>query len=191
MRERIAAAAARMMAVDGIDDFALAKRKAARQLGAEATQALPGNEEVEEHLRAYQSLYQGEEQRARLQFLRRQAIDLMGRLQAFRPYLCGPVLKGTAGRYGEIDLQLFTDDAKAVELFFLNQGIEYGVAEKRHFAGDQMRSVPVLEFEWNETRVSIAVFSANDERSVLSKLPRGPGYRKSRRNGTLAAYRRG
>src|SRR3990172_5650810 len=41
MRARIAAAAARIMAEDGVEDFALAKRKAARQLGAEDTQALP------------------------------------------------------------------------------------------------------------------------------------------------------
>ena len=36
MRARIAAAAARIMAEDGIDNFALAKRKAARSLGAQA-----------------------------------------------------------------------------------------------------------------------------------------------------------
>jgi len=173
MRQRIAAAAARIMAVDGIDDFALAKRKAARQLGAEATQALPANEEIEEQLRAYQSLYQGEEQRARLAFLRRQALHLMGRLQPFRPYLCGPVLKGTAGRYSEIDLQLFTDDAKGVELFFLNNAIEYDVSEQRHFAGDQMRSVPVFQVDWNDARANIAVFGANDERSVLKSSPSG------------------
>ena len=46
MRSRIAAAAARIMAEDGIEDFALAKRKAARQLGADATHALPDNAEV-------------------------------------------------------------------------------------------------------------------------------------------------
>src|SRR5215510_7849267 len=65
MRNRIAAAAARLMAEDGLEDFALAKRKAARQLGAEDTQSLPKNEEIEAELRAYQSLYQGEEQRER------------------------------------------------------------------------------------------------------------------------------
>ncbi len=167
MRQRVAAAAARMMAEDGIDDFALAKRKAARQLGAEATQALPGNDEIEEQLRAYQSLYQGEELRARLQFLRRQALELMEHLRPFRPYLSGPVLKGTAGRYSEIDLQLFTDDAKAVELYFLNEGIAYGVAEQKYFGGDQVRAVPVLQLEWNEVRVNVAVFKANDERAVL------------------------
>ena len=44
MRERIAAAAARIMAEEGIDDFALAKRKAARRLGAPDSEALPGND---------------------------------------------------------------------------------------------------------------------------------------------------
>ncbi len=53
MRAAIAAAAARIMAESGIDNFALAKRKAARQLGATEKQGLPGNEEVEAELRAY------------------------------------------------------------------------------------------------------------------------------------------
>src|SRR2546426_228906 len=56
MRARIAAAAARLMAEDGIDDFALAKRKAARQLGAADTQSLPRNDEIEAELRAYRAL---------------------------------------------------------------------------------------------------------------------------------------
>src|SRR5262245_41183403 len=60
-RARIAAAAARLMAEDGIDDFALAKRKAAKQLGALETQALPGNDEIEAELRAYLALYQADE----------------------------------------------------------------------------------------------------------------------------------
>src|SRR6266498_1831102 len=92
MRARIAATAARLMAEDGIEDFALAKRKAARQLGAEDTQSLPKNEEIEIELRAYQSLYQGEEQRERIQYLREHALGAMQLLAQFRPYLAGPVL---------------------------------------------------------------------------------------------------
>src|SRR5438105_15216499 len=87
MRARIAAAAARMMAEDGIDDYALAKRKAARQLGAETTHALPGNDEVEEALRAYQELYQSDEQPELLRELRETALDIMEALGDFRPYL--------------------------------------------------------------------------------------------------------
>ena len=64
MRARIAAVAARIMAEDGVDDFALAKRKAARQLGAAETEALPANDEVEAELHAYRALYQPDEHAA-------------------------------------------------------------------------------------------------------------------------------
>ncbi len=125
MRARIAATAARLMAEDGIDDFAMAKRKAARQLGAVDTQSMPANDEVEAELRAYHSLYQADEQRDRILELRAVALDAMQALAGFRPYLSGPVLKGTAGRYADIDLQLFTDDHKAVEMFLLNRAVPY------------------------------------------------------------------
>src|SRR5687767_6007594 len=161
MRQRIAAAAARLMAEDGIDDFATAKRKAARQLGAVDTQSLPGNEEIEEQLRAYHSLYQGEEHEAQLRLLREQALEVMQLLKAFRPYLTGPVLKGTAGRYSDVDLQLFTDDEKSVELLLLNRGIAYDVApQPRRHGGDH---APVLKLDWEGTTVNVAVHAANDE----------------------------
>lgn len=173
MRARIAAAAARLMAEDGIDDFALAKRKAARQLGAIDTQALPANEEVEAELRAYQALYQGDEQRARIRELRAVALDAMRSLAAFRPYLCGPVLKGTAGRYADIDLQLFPDDNKSVELFLVNRNVRYEVSETRHFCGDEPRSVPILRLEWQGIPVNAAVYAAKDERAALKTTPLG------------------
>jgi hypothetical protein len=167
MRARIAAAAARLMAEDGLEDFALAKRKAARQLGAEDTQSLPKNEEIETELRAYQSLYQGEEQRERIQYLRRQALDAMHLLERFRPYLAGPVLNGTAGRYSDIDLQLFTDDGKAVEHFLLSRNIAYDVSDERRFAGDQARAVSVLKVDWQGVSVNLAIYSLKEERGVL------------------------
>src|ERR1043165_2496527 len=94
MRARIAAAAALLMAEDGIDDFALAKRKAAKQLGAADTEALPANDEIEAELRAYLALYQAEEHPERIEELRRLALDAMLALEHFHPYLTGPVLKG-------------------------------------------------------------------------------------------------
>ena len=167
MRARIAAVAARLMAEDGVDDFALAKRKAARQLGASDTQSLPANEEIEAELRAYQALYQGEEQRTRIRELRTVALDAMRSLAAFKPYLAGAVLKGTAGRYADIDLQLFTDDHKAVEFFLLNRSLAYEVSEQRHFCGDEPRPVPVLRLEWQGCPLNLAVHAAKDERSSL------------------------
>ena len=57
MRMHLAAAAARIMAEEGIDDFALAKRKALRRLGADEREPLPANEEIEAELRDYLALY--------------------------------------------------------------------------------------------------------------------------------------
>jgi hypothetical protein len=167
MRARIAAAAARLMAEDGIDDFALAKRKGARQLGASDTRFLPANDEIEAELRAYQSLFQGDEQRRRIRELRSVALDAMQSFAAFNPYLAGAVLKGTAGRYADIDLQLFTDDHKAVELFLLNRELPYVVTEQRHYCGDEPRAASVLHLEWRGNPVNVAIHAARDERSVL------------------------
>lgn len=167
MRARIAAAAARLMAEDGIEDFALAKRKAARQLGASDTHSLPANEEVEAELIAYQSLYQGDEQRDRIRELREIALDAMRELEIFNPYLAGPVLKGTAGRYADIDLQLFTDDLKGVELYLLNRDLPYEVSEQRHYSGDEKREVQMLHLEWQGVPLNLAVYPANDERRAL------------------------
>src|ERR1044071_6448223 len=102
MRAQIAAVAARIMAEDGIDDFALAKRKAAKSLSAAQTEALPSNDEIEAELRAYLALYQAEEHPQRVAELRSVALDAMRALERFRPYLTGPVLKGVAGPYAAI-----------------------------------------------------------------------------------------
>src|ERR1700694_19574 len=105
---------ARIMAEDGIEDFALAKRKAARRLGAAKAQALQGNDEVEAELRAYRALYKAEEHPLRIAELRRMAFDARRALERFNPCLPGPVLKGIAGRYAELELQRFPESAKDV-----------------------------------------------------------------------------
>ena len=167
MRTRIAAVAARMMAEDGVDDYAAAKRKAARMLGASDTQSLPGNDEVDAELRTYLALYRQDEHAERLRELREVALGLMADLAQFRPYLAGPVLRGTAGRYAEIDLQVFTDDAKAVELFLVNRSIPYSAAEQRWYCGDEPREVPLLRLEWEGVPVNLAVCKTRDERASL------------------------
>jgi hypothetical protein len=173
MRTRIAAIAARIMAEDGIEDFAMAKRKAARQLGAGDTQSLPNNDEIENELRVYQSLYQGEEQRERLRYLRSEALAAMEQLADFKPYLTGPVLKGTAGRYADIDLQVFADSGKELEIFLLNRNIPYQTSELRHYSGDQVRAVSVLSLDWRGTPVRVAVYWPEDERRSVKTSPSG------------------
>lgn len=173
MRARIAAAAARLMAEDGIDDFALAKRKAARQLGASDTQALPANDEIETELRAYRALYQAEEHPERIAELRRVALDAMRALERFSPYLTGPVLSGIAGPYAEIDLQLFPESTKEVELFLLDRNIPYSTQERRRYSGDRAHAASVLSLLWQGAALRLSVFDSRDERLALKTSQAG------------------
>jgi hypothetical protein len=173
MRLRIAATAARIMAEDGIDDFALAKRKAAKRLGAPDTEALPRNDEVEQELRAYRALYQADEHGSRTRELRRIALKAMRALERFSPYLTGPVLAGTAGPYAEIDLQLFPDSAKDVEIFLLDRNIAYETFEGRRYAGDRARAVSVLSLTWEGAPLRLLVFDRRDERVALKTSQAG------------------
>ena len=167
MRARIAAAAARIMAEDGVDDFAQAKRKAARQLGAPDTESLPANDEVEAELRAYRALYQATEHPERIAELRRVALQAMRAFERFSPYLTGPVLKGIAGPYAEIDLQLYPDSTKELELFLLERNIPFETAEGRRYSGDRALPVSVFTLDWEGAPLRLSVFDPRDERVAL------------------------
>ena len=173
MRARIAAAAARIMAEDGIDDFALAKRKAARSLGAAETEALPGNDEIEAELRAYLALYQAEEHPQRITELRAMALEAMRALEQFHPYLTGPVLKGTAGPYAEIALQLFPESSKEVEMYLLERNIPFTTQEARRYSGDRVHAVSVFSLLWQDTPLKLSVFDPRDERVALKTSQAG------------------
>jgi hypothetical protein len=172
-RARIAAAAARLMAEDGIDDFALAKRKAAKQLGALDSQALPGNDEIEAELRAYLALYQADEHPQRVAELREIALDAMRTLERFSPYLTGPVLKGIAGPYAEIELQLFPDSVKEVEIFLLDRNLPYATHEGKRYAGDRAHAVSVLSLAWRGVPLRLSIFDPRDERVALKTSQAG------------------
>jgi hypothetical protein len=161
------------MAEDGVDDFALAKRRAARMLGAPDTEALPGNDEIEDELRAYRALYQPEEHAERITELRRLALDAMRALERFSPYLTGPVLKGIAGPYAEIELQLFPDSAKDVEIFLLDRNVSYATQEGRRYAGDRAHAVSVLSLFWHGVPLRLSIFDARDERLALKTSQAG------------------
>jgi len=173
MRLRIAAAAARIMAEEGIDDFALAKRKAARRLGAADSESLPANDEIEAELRDYLALYQAEAHPERVAELRRVALEAMRALERFNPYLTGPVLAGLAGPYAEVDLQLFPESTKDVELHLLDLGIPYEASDERRYTGDRARAVAVISLDWQGVPLRLAVFDPRDERSALKTSPAG------------------
>ena len=166
-RRAIAAQAARLMAEDGIPEFGAAKRKAARQLGFASSDALPSNSEVEAELRAYQTLFQNDEQHARIQALREIALDLMQGFARYHPCLTGPVWNGTAGPDAAITLDLFAESTKMVEVLLIDEEIAYRTSEWPHFNRALARKVPVLSFEHANCAVNLAVYGEDDRRGAL------------------------
>ena len=133
----IAATAARLIVEEGME-YGPAKRKAARALGKQGVRAvdLPGNDAVEDEVRAYLALFCAETQPAELAALREVAALWMERLAEFRPHLTGAVWRGTATRLNNVHLQLYCDDSKAAELALIDAGVDYEVASRPGPRGD-------------------------------------------------------
>lgn len=163
----VAQQAARMMAEEGISDYAFAKRKAARQLGMEEGNCLPTNAEVESELRIHQGIYHSEEHAAMLYRLRTEALAIMRMLDRFDPQLTGAVLDGTAGRYAETDIHLFADSDKEVEIFLLNNKIPYQTGEKSYHYRDERRKMPMFVLDGQDGPIRLIVFSPENSRMTL------------------------
>ena len=172
-RNRIAHLAARLMAEDGIEDYALAKRKAARQAGLSETRELPTNDEIAVALQLYQAIYHETEHRDRLRMLREKAVQVMRELAQFRPYLTGSVLNGNAGKYADIKLQLFTDNGKAVELYLIEHRVAYRATQARIFSGDEPRVVPVYTVDDEGVDIEIMVLTTRELRVPVRTSPEG------------------
>ncbi len=167
-RSRIAHLAARLMAEDGIEDYSLAKRKAARQAGLPDMRDLPGNDEIDAALQVYQSIYHAAEHGERLRMLREKAVRAMRELAPFQPYLTGSVLNGNAGKYADINLQLYTDNGKAVELYLIERRIQYRAMQARLYAGGKSLTVPVYTVDDEGVAIEITVLSTRELRVPVS-----------------------
>lgn len=182
LRQLIAQSAARMMAEDGISDYAYAKKKAGRQIGALDSDVLPSNAEIEEELKLYNALYLSEEQPENLRELRKNALFTMRLLERFNPYLTGSVLDGTAGLGSETHIHLFADSLKDVEMFLLNQDIPFETNEKtyrvmndgkRDKKGDSRKKVPVFTLEMSTGIIKLSVFEVDEIRIPTKRTADG------------------
>jgi len=167
LRRHIAYIAARLMAEDGVADYATAKQKAARQAGLADANLLPDNSEIEEALREYQGLYQAEEQPARLRELRTIAVKVMREFEEFRPVLVGSVLNGTAGQHSDVNLQLYTDDAKALTMFLINRRYRFEENSKSVRRGGRVEDVPQITLDVDDATVTLTVLDHDDERVAV------------------------
>ena len=182
IRQMIAQQAARMMAEDGINDFAYAKKKAGKQLGVSESSVLPTNAEIEEEIRLYHNIYNADEQPLELAKLRKAALMTMQLFERFNPHLTGSVLDGTAGKFSQTNIHLFADSAKDVEIFLLSQQIPFDSSEKSYRVSDKpskdkkekvRKTVPVFTLETELGLQKISVFDVDDLRVATKRTSDG------------------
>ena len=182
LRQLVAQQAARMMAEDGVTDYAYAKKKAGRQLGVVDASCLPSNAELEEEIKLFHEIFNGDNQPQALRQLRQDALTTMEIFARFNPHLTGSVLDGTAGQYAETHIHLFADSAKDVEIFLLNQQIPYDSKDKSYRIrdrkagekkGGERMKVPMFTLEGPNGLIKLSVFEFNDMRFSTKSVVTG------------------
>lgn len=180
-RQLIAQQAARLIIEEGIQDYALAKRKAVDRLKLGDCRDLPGNQEIEQAVTDYQHLFRADDQPSCLLQLRRTAVEAMHLLTSFRPRLTGPVLAGTADAHSPVTLHLFADIPEQLSLFLLEKNIPYELGERKlRTDPDTYSNIPVFSFMAGDVRLEIFVFCKHGTRSApLSQVDAKPMARAS------------
>jgi hypothetical protein len=183
MRLAVAEEAARVMFEQGIDDFLLAKRKAAERLGVVDAAILPRNTEIEAALFARQRLFARDRHAADLADLRRSAVEAMRLMSDFEPRLVGPVLTGTASAHSDIHLHLFSDTPETVSIRLEDRGVPHESLERRlKYERDRIVTYPAFRFVAGRQTVDAVVFPLDG----IRQSPASPVDGKPMRRATIA-----
>jgi len=171
LRSAIAQEAARLMAEHGIQDYLVAKRKAAERYGVVDGPLLPKNTEIEAALMSRQRLFGGNAHVSSLQQQRRVALEAMQLLLPFEPRLVGSVLAGTATEYADIQLHLFADSAEVVCMHLMDRRYAYEVLERRvRLTAERQVPVPTIRFDMGDETIEAFVFP----RDGIRQAPTSP-----------------
>lgn len=162
----IAHEAARLMYEEGVREYRDAKRKAARQFGAEKALTLgshlPSNAEIHSEVERLIAVHEGEALPERLLHLRLLALRCMEMLTPFKPYLVGSVLSGAVTEGSDIDIHLFADAAEEVEEFLRQREIPFQseTVSVRH--GGEFRDYPHIYLEIEGVEIECSVYPPED-----------------------------
>lgn len=164
----VAQEAARIIVDQGIQDFRVAKTKAADRLGMQDRGSLPGNAEIERAVAEHHQLFGRKSHSDFLHMLRCVALSTMDKLSHFTPRLVGPVLHGTAAQNSPINLHLFADSSEAVAISLQNMSITYRPFERRlrQSRKDQTQIFAAFRFMIEGSPVEATVFPIDGMRQA-------------------------
>jgi len=166
-RQMLAQEAARIIVEQGIQDFRLAKIKAAERLGLSGRGSLPGNSEIQDAVSEHLKLFGRESHLNLLQMMRRAALSAMEILSPFSPRLVGPVLNGTAAANSAVNLHVFSDTPELIAIKLDEQQMPYKAYERRlKSRRDQAETFAGFRFLHDESSIEATVFPVDGIRQA-------------------------
>jgi len=185
-RQMLAQEAARIIVEQGIEDFRLAKNKAAERLGLTRRGSLPGNSEIEEAVSRHLQLFGRESHLNLLQSLRRAAISAMEILSPFSPRLVGPVLSGTAGATSAINLHVFADTPELIAIRLDQNELLYKSYERRlKSRRDRAETFAGYRFVHDESSIEATIFPIDGMRQAPISPVDGKPMKRANRSAVL------
>jgi hypothetical protein len=166
-RQLLAQEAARIIVEQGIQDFRLAKTKAADRLGLKDRGSLPGNSEIQDAVSEHLKLFGRESHFNLLQMLRRAALSAMEILAPFEPRLVGPVLNGTASANSAVNLHVFSDTPELIALKLDENRLNYRPYERRlKSRRDKAETFAGYSFVHDDSSIEATVFPVDGVRQA-------------------------
>ena len=189
-RQLLAQEAARIIVDQGIQDYRIAKTKAALRLGMTERGSLPGNAEIERAVTEHLRIFGRETHVDLLRALREAALTVMEKLSLYTPRLVGPVLHGTAAANSPVNLHVFADSSESVAMTLQAQNIAYRPFERRlKSRRDRVETFAAFRFACNDAAIEATVFPVDGVRQAPISPVDGRPMRRADRNTVLGLLR--
>jgi hypothetical protein len=185
-RRMLAQEAARIIVEQGIEDYRLAKTKAAERFGMTGHGSLPGNPEIEHAVSEHLKLFGRESHLDLIRVLREAAVSAMELLAPFAPRLVGPVLHGTAAANSAVNLHVFADNAEIVAITLQKSSVPYRVYERRlKSRRDRSETFSGFRFTHGNSPIEATVFPVDGVRQAPISPVNGKPMRRANRDAVL------
>jgi len=182
----LAQEAARIIVEQGIEDYRLAKKKAAERLGMSTRGSLPGNSEIEHAVSEHLKIFGRESHLDLLRVLREAALSAMELLAQFTPRLVGPVLHGTAAVNSAVNLHVFSDSAELVAKKLQDNSVQYRLYERRlKSRRDCAETFSGYRFMHDNSSIEATVFPVDGMRQAPISPVNGKPMLRADRNAVL------
>jgi len=182
----LAQEAARIIVEQGIQDYRLAKTKAAERLGMSERGSLPGNSEIEHAVSEHLKLFGRESHLDLLRVLREAALSAMELLAPFTPRLVGPVLHGTAAANSAVNLHVFSDSSELVAQSLQDRSVQFRIYERRiKSRRDHVETFSGFRFTHDNSSIEATVFPVDGMRQAPISPVNGKPMQRADKNAVL------